>query len=153
MNANTTVTAHGAVQANTSGASLTGNTTSSAHAGLLHSGAAPASGAMKASAATASASGGVSTHAAAGSALAAKLGGLGALATASAKGTIAVKALAVAGVALAGLIVAAHVSNAAGLQASLSVVPSWTGGQSLMAQLQAGLSGQGSGGLGLNLGL
>jgi hypothetical protein len=153
MKANTTVTAHGAVQTNTGGMSLTGNTTSSAHAGLLHSGEAPATGAMKASAATTSASGGASTHAAAGSALVAKLGGLGALATASAKGSIAVKALAVAGVALAGLVVAAHVSGAAGLQATLSVVPTWTGGQSLMAQLQSGLGGQGSGGVGLHLGL
>jgi hypothetical protein len=153
MKANTTGTAHGAVQANTNGVNMTGNTTSSVHAGLLHSGASPTAGAMNASTATTTASGGATTHAAVGSALSAKLGGLGALATASAKGSIAVKALAVAGVALAGLIVAAHVSNAAGLQAGLSVIPTWTGGQSLMAQLQSGLVGQGSGGLGLNLDL
>jgi hypothetical protein len=67
------------------------------------------------------------------------------------KGSLAAKSLAVATVGLAGLAVAAHTGVVPGVQASLSLIPSWSSGQSLLGGLQAGLSGSGSGGIQIGL--
>lgn len=67
----------------------------------------------------------------------------------AAKGGVVLKALAVASVGVAGLVVAAHTGAVPNLGAALSGVPLWTHAQSLLAQLQAGIQGGASGGFNL----
>jgi len=67
------------------------------------------------------------------------------------KGSLAAKSFAVGAIGLAGLVVAAHSGVAPGAQASLSLVPSWSSGPSLLGGLQAGVGGSGSAGLPLGL--
>jgi len=83
--------------------------------------------------------------------LTARLGAATKTATVALKGSLAAKSVALAAVGVAGFVVAAHTGVVPGAQASISLVPSWSSGQSLLGGLQAGLSGSGSGGIQLGL--
>jgi hypothetical protein len=93
------------------------------------------------------------THGTFWSSLGAHLGLLTKGSAVAVKSSLLAKSLAAAGLTLAGAVVVAHAGIAPGLQGSLSAVPSWTTGQSILGQIQAGLSGSGSAGGGIQVGL
>ncbi|NNN17119.1 MAG: hypothetical protein HKL79_01975 [Thermoplasmata archaeon] len=66
-----------------------------------------------------------------------------------AKGGVVAKALAVASVGVAGLVIAAHTGVAPGVETALSGVPAWTHAQSVLSQLQSDIQGGVSGRLNL----
>jgi len=108
-------------------------------------------GSTAAAGSSGSAATGTSAHAGLLAQLTGRLGVMTKSAGVALKGSLAAKSLAVAAVGLAGLVVAAHTGVAPGAQASLSLVPSWSSGQSLLGGLQAGASGSGSGGIQIGL--
>jgi hypothetical protein len=164
MTTSTAVTAHGAVQASQNGANIasTAQTAASAHAAtsagttVIPAGNAAArvgAGAVKGSAgpSTSGASGTAtgSAHVSGSSSVSAMASKVGV----ALKGSLFAKSIAVVGLGVAGLVVAAHTGAIPQAQGTLSLVPLWSSGPTLFGHLQAGLSGGGSGGLGINLGL
>jgi hypothetical protein len=193
MQANTTATAHGAVQAKSAGVHATTTAKASIVATVRNwsaalarakakvgpamkakasvvagakAGAAPSSGT---SSSGTSAAGGASNTGSVNSAamghakifgsvkglkigLGARLSGIVKTGPVAVKGSLVVKGLVAVGVALAGLAVAAHTGDVSGAQATISALPTWTSGQSILAHVQAGLSGGGSGGSSIQLG-
>jgi hypothetical protein len=94
---------------------------------------------------------GVTAHSSLVAHLTARLGAATKTAGVALKGSLAAKSLAVVAVGVTGLVVAAHTGVVPGAQAAISLVPSWSSGQSLLGGLQAGLSGNGSGGIQVGL--
>jgi hypothetical protein len=80
------------------------------------------------------------------------LGGIVKTGAVAIKGSLVAKCLVVAGVSLAGVVVAAHTGDVSAAQATVSAVPTWTSGQSILAHAQAGLNGGGSGSAGIRFG-
>jgi len=164
MRTNTTLTAHGAVQASQSGA----NAASAAPAaGAVHATtsvgatAAPAGNAAvrvaggAASGSTASTSAGTagSTTASAHATGSVSVSAMATKAGVALKGSLFAKSIAMVGLGLAGVVLAAHTGALPQAQGTLSMVPVWSSGPTLLSHFQTGLSGGGSGGLGINLGL
>jgi hypothetical protein len=158
MPTSTELTAHAAVKASATNpnvaetakaagaagkTSVSATSATAAHAGAAGPGSAsaPATGAASTGAASGHASGSVS--------LPGVLKGV----VLGLKSSLAVKSMAAVGLAVAGLAVAAHTGVVPAAQGSISLVPAWSSGPSLASQLQAGLSGSGSGGASLHLGL
>jgi len=189
MQANTELTAHGAVQMSATKTNATGVAKASlgttakasksvtamakstaalgsggAHVAAASTGSGAVSGSVAGNAAgsigvasttAAGASGstatGASAHPSLVAHLAAQLGAVTKTVGITLKGSLAAKSLAVAAVGIAGFVVAAHTGVVPGAQASLSLIPSWSSGQSLLGGLQAGLGGSGSGGIQIGL--
>jgi hypothetical protein len=70
-----------------------------------------------------------------------------------AKVSATAKALVIVGGVAATVALLAQTGVAPGLSSALSIVPTWAQGSNLLGQLQAGLSGNGSGGISIGLGL
>jgi hypothetical protein len=82
----------------------------------------------------------------------AHLGGVLKTGTVAVKSSLALKVLVGVGAGLAGLAIAAHSGDVSVAQATVSAVPTWTHGQTILSHIQAGLGGGASGGAGINLG-
>jgi hypothetical protein len=132
MEASTNAAVQGAVHASGASPNATATTSAAAGAGKTTAGAT-----------------GASSHASGTTTVSGALKGAGV----AVKASLLAKSLAVVGLGVAGLVVAAHVGSIGAAQGTLSLVPSWSSGPSLLGSLHAGLSGSGSGGAGLNLGL
>jgi hypothetical protein len=165
MEANTSVAAHAVAQASggATNATTSGKLALGARLGLLHAGPgkAVAAGAWASGAATGSGAGSIGAHAAGSvptqlgirTMIGMHLGMKPPVAVLALKTSLLAKALAVVSLSVVGVVVAAHTGALPTAQAGLSAVPSWSGGSSLVAHLQAGLGLQGSGSGGLKVGL
>ncbi len=69
-----------------------------------------------------------------------------------AKASLGAKALAVLGVGVAGVAIAAQTGAAPGIQVALQHVPVWTHAHSILSSLRSSLAAHGSGGFHLGLG-
>jgi hypothetical protein len=138
MEASTSVAAHGAAQVSGMGPNVAGAVKATAAAGKATIGSASATGAHV------GASVGASGAAAGNSAGSATASGMAKGAALALKGSLVAKSLAVVGVGVAGLVVAAHV-GVIPAQGTVSLIPTWSSGTSLLGHLQAGLSGSSSG--------
>lgn len=167
MQANLTEAAHGAVQTSGANAGVTEAAKAGVTAKAAGSTAARIGSGGTGTSSGVSASGSASTTATGQASVAGALKGLkgwtaahfGAVAktgTTAIKASFGVKALVAVGVGLAGLVVAAHAGDVSGVQATISSVPSWTSGPTILGHMQAVLGGgasagvNGSGNLGLH---
>lgn len=139
MDASTTATVRGTVQAKATGA---GAASAIARAGASGSGSTGTT---------------VGGHASFWGSIKASLGGhvagVAKAGTLAVKGSLTAKTLVAAGVALAGLTIAAHTGDVSTAQIAVTSVPTWSSGPTVLGHLQAVLGGGASAGAGIHLGL